>query len=159
MRASTILLAGLIGLAASVACATDYKTGNLNIVDPWSRATPKGAEVAAGYMKISNSGSTDDRLIGGSSEIAGKLEIHEMAMENNVMKMRPLKDGLEIKAGQSVELKPGSFHLMFVGLSRPLAAGDHFKAVLQFEKAGAVNLDVDVRAMGAGSSDMPGMKQ
>lgn len=155
MRASTILLAGLLGLAVSTACATDYKAGNLNIIDPWSRATPKGAQVAAGYLKISNTGSTDDRLVGGSSEIAGKLEIHEMTMDNNVMKMRPLKDGLTIKAGESVELKSGSFHLMFVGLSKPLAAGEHFKAVLQFEKAGAVNVEVDVRAMGAGTSGMP----
>ena len=155
MRASTILVAGLLGLAASTACATDYKAGKLDIIDPWSRATPKGAQVAAGYLKISNTGSTDDRLVGGSSEVAGKLEIHEMTMDNNVMKMRQLKEGLTIKAGQSIELKPGSFHLMFVGLSKPLAAGEHFKAVLQFEKAGAVNVEVDVRAMGAGTSGMP----
>jgi copper(I)-binding protein len=157
MRTSTIFFAGILAVAASTAYATDYKAGTLEISDPWSRATPKGATVAAGYMKITNIGSTADRLIGGSSDIAPKFEVHEMTMENGVMKMRPVKGGLDLKSGENVELKPGSFHVMFVGLTKPLAAGDHIKATLQFEKAGTINIDFDVRAMGS-AAPMPGMK-
>jgi len=159
MRLLTFFFASLLGLAAATAHARDYKAGALDIVDPWSRATPKGATVAGGYMKIKNTGSTPDRLIGGSSDVASKFEVHEMKMENGVAKMRPIKDGLEIKPGDTVELKPGSFHIMLVDLKRPLAAGDQIKATLVFEKAGKVNVEYDVLAMGAEPAhDMPGMK-
>jgi copper(I)-binding protein len=109
-------------------------------------------------MTIKNNGSTPDRLISGSSDVAPKFELHEMKMENGVAKMRPVKDGVEIKPGEAVELKPGSFHVMFVGLKKPLSAGDHFKATLVFEKAGTVSVDYDVRAMGSEhGGSMPGM--
>jgi periplasmic copper chaperone A len=159
MRQTTFLIAGLVGLAVATVYARDYKVGSLDIADPWSRSTPKGATVGAGYMKITNTGATPDRLISGSADVASKLEVHEMTMENGVAKMRPIKGGLEIKPGETVELKPGSFHVMFVGLKRPLTAGDHIKAALVFEKAGTVDVEYDVRAMGAEPShDMPGMK-
>jgi len=110
-------------------------------------------------MKIKNTGSTPDRLIGGSSDVASKFEVHEMKMENGIAKMRPIKDGLEIKPGDTVELKPGSFHIMLVDLKKPLTAGDQIKATLVFEKAGKVNVEYDVLAMGAEPAhDMPGMK-
>jgi periplasmic copper chaperone A len=121
----------------------------------------EGASVAAGYMKITNTGTAPDRLSSGSSDIAPTFEVHEMTMENDVAKMRPVKDGLEIKPGETVELKPGSFHVMFVGLKKPLPAGDHIKATLTFEKAGAVDIEYDVRPLGASSGDkgaMPGMQ-
>ena len=149
MRPTSLLVASLTVLAIATAHARDYKAGALDVADPWSRATPKGASVAAGYMKISNSSSAPDRLISGSSEAASTFEVHEMTMENGVAKMRPVKGGLEIKPGETVELKPGSFHVMFVGLKKPLANGDHIKATLVFEKAGTVNVEYDVRAMGA----------
>src|SRR5262249_42750182 len=148
--------AAACGLAVTGASAADYKAGSLDISDPWSRATPKGSSVAAGYMTIKNTGSTPDRLISGSSDVASKFEVHEMKMENGVAKMRPVTGGLEIKPGETVELKPGSFHVMFVGLKKPLSAGDHFKATLVFEKAGTANVDYDVRAMGSErSGSMP----
>jgi copper(I)-binding protein len=147
-------------LAVSAASAADYKAGSLDISDPWSRATPKGASVAAGYMTIKNSGPSPDRLVEGSSDVGSKFEVHEMKMENGVAKMRPVKGGLEIKPGETVELKPGSFHVMFVDLKKPLSAGDHVKATLVFEKAGPVSIDYDVRAMGSGSGgSMPGMNK
>jgi len=159
MNKSGLLVASLVALLASLANAKDYKAGALEIDNPWSRATPKGASVAAGYMTIKNSGSAPDRLISGSSDVASKFEVHEMKMESGVAKMRPIKGGLEIKPGETVELKPGSFHVMFGGLKKPLSAGDHFKATLVFEKAGTVNVDYDVRAMGSeGGGAMPGMK-
>jgi periplasmic copper chaperone A len=158
MRPIAFVFAAAFALALTPAHAGDYKAGSLDISNPWSRATPKGASVAAGYMTIKNTGSTPDRLIEGSSDVASKFELHEMKMENGVAKMRPVKGGLEIKPGETVELKPGSFHVMFVGLKKPLGAGDHFKATLVFEKAGPVSVDYDVRAMGAGSGgSMPGM--
>jgi periplasmic copper chaperone A len=159
MRPVALFLTAAFGLAVTPATAADYKAGSLDISDPWSRATPKGASVAAGYMKIKNNGSTPDRLVSGSSDVAAKFELHEMKMENGVARMRPVKDGLEIKPGETVELKPGSLHVMFAGLKKPLSAGNKFKATLVFEKAGSVSVDYDVRAMGSeGSGSMPGMK-
>jgi copper(I)-binding protein len=159
MRPTTFLIASVVGLFLSAAQARDYKLGAIDIADPWFRATPKGASVAAGYMKITNKGSTADRLISGSSEIAPTFEVHEMTMDNGVAKMRPVKGGLEIKPGKTVELKPGSFHVMFVGLKKPLTAGEHIAATLVFEKAGAINVEYDVLAMGATPGNpMPGMQ-
>jgi periplasmic copper chaperone A len=159
MRPIIFFFAAALGLAVTATSAGDYKAGSLDISDPWSRATPKGSSVAAGYMKIKNNGSTPDRLIEGSSDVASKFEVHEMKMEDGVAKMRPVKGGLEIKPGETVELKPGSFHVMFVDLKKPLSAGDHFKATLVFEKAGPVSVDYDVRAMGSKrGSSMPGIK-
>jgi periplasmic copper chaperone A len=159
MRPIAFFFIAAFGLVVTVANAGDYNAGPLDISNPWSRATPKGSSVAAGYMKIKNSGSTPDRLISGSSDIASKFEVHEMRMENGVAKMRPVTGGLEIKPGETVELKPGSFHVMFVGLNKPLSAGDHFKATLVFEKAGTVSVDYDVLAMGSEpGGSMPGMK-
>jgi len=159
MRPVVFFFIAAVGLAVSTASAGEYKAGSLEISDPWSRATPKGSSVAAGYMTIKNSGSTPDRLISGSSDVAPKFEVHEMKMEDGIAKMRPVKGGLEIKPGETVELKPGSLHVMFVGLKKPLSAGDQVKATLVFEKAGSVNVDYDVRAMGSlPAGAMPGMK-
>src|SRR6516225_602852 len=97
MRLVGVFASGLIGLAITAAHARDYKVGSIEITQPWSRATPKGASVAAGYMKITNTGSAPERLISGSSDVAPSFEVHEMAMDNGVAKMRPLKGGLEIK--------------------------------------------------------------
>lgn len=145
----SVVLAALLAVAASAVQAHDYKAGPLEIKHPWSRATPKGATVAGGYMSIVNTGSAPDRLIGGSVEGAGKFEIHEMSMDGGVMKMRPLPKGLEIKPGQTVEFKPGSYHVMFVGLKQPFQQGKSVKGTLEFEKAGKVAVEYAVEAIGA----------
>lgn len=129
--------------------APPVKAGSLVIDRAWARATPAGASVAAGYLRITNDGKEADRLMGGEASFAGRLEVHEMSMANNVMHMRQLTEGLEIKPGQSVELKPGGFHLMFVGVKGRLLQGSHVKATLQFEKAGKVEVDFDVQPIGA----------
>lgn len=126
-----------------------FKAGSLVIEAPWSRATPGGARVAAGYLKITNTGKEADRLIDGTVEVANKFEIHEMTMADNVMKMRMLPNGLEIKPGETVELKPGGYHLMFVDLARPLKADDVVKGVLRFERAGEVAVEYRVAPLGA----------
>ena len=160
MQPATLLLTAFLAVAASAATAADYTVGSLTISDPWSPTPPKGASVAAGYMKITNNGSAPDRLTGGASDVARSVQVHEMSMDNGVMKMRELKGGLEIKPGESVELKPGSFHVMFVGLKKHPTVGDHVAASLTFEKAGTVNVTFDVRPMGGAPAhhDMPGMK-
>src|ERR1700742_2129126 len=116
---SAVTLAITLTFTASAASAHEYKAGSIEIKHPWSRATPKGATVAGGYMKLTNTGTTADRLIGGSTEIAGKFEIHEMSMDNGVMKMRPLANGVEIKPGETLEFKPGGYHLIFSGFTNP----------------------------------------
>ena len=154
-----ILLACILSLSIGAAAAQEFKAGPIEIDHAWSRATPKGAKVGGGYLTIKNTGTDPDRLVSGSTPVAGKFEIHEMSMDKGVMKMRPVPDGIVIKPGETVELKPGSFHVMFVGLKKPLGAGDHVKAKLVFEKAGAIEVEYDVRAMGASSDkDMPGMQ-
>jgi copper(I)-binding protein len=134
------------------AVAHEYKVGSLEIGHPWARATPKGATVAGGYMTITNKGPQSDRLVGFSSAVADRFEIHEMSMDGGVMKMRPLPDGLEIKPGQKVELKPGSYHLMFMQLKQPLEKDKRVKGTLRFEKAGALDVEFAVEAVGAPSS-------
>ena len=154
MNARTLIPALLFATIATSATAEDYKVGNLQISQPWSRATPKGAAVAGGYLKITNTGTTPDRLLGGSTDIAKGLEVHEMSMDGGVMKMRQLKDGLAIAPGATVELKPGSYHIMLVNLTRPLAKGERIKASLNFEKAGKADVEFAVEAIGASSGDM-----
>ncbi|MDX2203872.1 MAG: copper chaperone PCu(A)C [Hyphomicrobiaceae bacterium] len=151
MIASSLVVAAL---AAGPAAAEDYKAGSLKIEAPWTRATPVGSKVAGGFMKIENTGKEADRLVGGSATVAGKFEVHEMAMIDNMMKMRELAGGLEIGPGKSVELKPGSFHVMFMDLKETLKEGDKVKGTLKFEKAGTVEVEYAVRAMGAQGGQM-----
>jgi copper(I)-binding protein len=164
-RLALFVAAMLAAALAHPVHADDVAAGGVKISAPWARATPKGAAVGAGYMTITNNGSASDRLIGGASDVSKGLEIHEMTMDNGVMRMRPIGKGLEIKPGQSVELKPGGNHLMFLGLKKPLAQGEHVKATLAFEKAGKVDVDFTVESIGAQKPDsaggdhaMPGMK-
>jgi periplasmic copper chaperone A len=126
-----------------------YKAGDLVIETPWTRATPGKSKVGAGFMKIANTGKEPDRLIGGSAEVAKDFEVHEMTMSGDVMKMRRLAKGLEIKPGESVELKPSSYHIMFMGLHRPLKQDETIKGTLVFERAGTVAVEYSVRPLGA----------
>jgi uncharacterized protein YcnI/copper(I)-binding protein len=121
----------------------------ISILQPWARATPPGAKVAGGYLKIENRGATTDRLVSASSDIAGVVEIHEMAMDGGVMKMRALEKGLDLKAASTTELKPGGYHIMFIDLKRPLKEGDTVRGELVFEKAGRVPIEYKVMAIGA----------
>ena len=148
MKTFGIIIVGAIALSSG-AYAADYKVGALEIDHPWSRAVPKGASVAAGYLKVTNTGTEPDRLVSGSTPVAGKFEIHEMSMTNGVMKMRPVPTGVVIKPGETVELKPGSFHIMMMGLKQPIEKGKPFKGSLVFEKAGSIDVDFAVEAVGA----------
>lgn len=145
----TLALAGLLSLAAGLAQAHEYKLGDLAIDHPWSRETPKAAPVAGGYLKVANKGSVADRLVAVQSDASTRVEIHEMAVIDGVMKMRALDKGLEVPAGGSLELKPGGFHVMFIGLKAPFKSGDTVKGTLVFEKAGKIDVDFNVEAMSA----------
>jgi periplasmic copper chaperone A len=158
MNRNGFILAAMLTLAAGPALAQDYKLGAIEIEHPWARATPKGATVGAGYMTISNKGAEADRLVGGSVAFARRFEIHSMITEQGVMKMREVKDGLEIKAGETVQLKPGGYHVMFVDLKEPLAQGDHVKVTLTFAKAGTIDVEYPVEAMGAATGGGHDMK-
>jgi copper(I)-binding protein len=146
-------LAGLLALSPAVSLlAHGFQAGDLKIDHPWTRATPGGASTAAGYVKITNNGKEADRLISASAEGTDKVEVHEMSMDNNVMRMRQLKDGIEIKPGETAELKPGSYHLMIIGVKTPFKEGTMVKGTLVFEKAGTVPVEFKVEAMGGGGS-------
>ncbi|MEO1197858.1 MAG: copper chaperone PCu(A)C [Pseudomonadota bacterium] len=129
--------------------AHDYEIGSLEIDHPWSRATPAGAGVGAGYMVIRNTGSQADRLIAGDTTIAGRVEIHEMAVTDGVMTMRPIEGGLEIPAGGEVTLEPGGYHVMFMDLQEQIVEGEMFSAELVFETAGSIEVAFAVEGIGA----------
>ena len=140
-----------LGAAFGQGASKIYKVGSLVIEAPWTRATPAGARVAGGYLKITNTGQQADRLIGGSLPVASDVEIHEMTVNDGVMKMRRLEKGLEIKPGQSVELKPGSYHVMFMGLREGLKENQTIKGTLVFEHAGSIEVEYRVAPIGAQS--------
>jgi copper(I)-binding protein len=147
------LLAGAAALypalASPAAAAGDYDVGSIHISQPWSRATPKGATSGAGYMTLTNKGVAPDRVSCVSDDASGQCQIHSMTMEGGVMKMRPVESGLEIKPGESVTLKPGGYHMMFLALKHPLEQGATIKATLKFDHAGTIDVDYPVLAIGA----------
>jgi copper(I)-binding protein len=149
MARAIAAIAVLTGLFAAPVRAEEVRAGDLVITQAWARATPGGASVGGGYLTIENKGSAADRLIGGSTDAAGKLEVHEMAMNNGVMTMRPLDNGLTIDPGKTVKLAPGGYHLMMSDLKGPLKQGDKLPVTLEFEKAGKVKLLLDVEGVGA----------
>jgi len=148
---SAAFAAILLAAASVTAAAQNYTAGSLKIERPWTRATPSGAKVAGGYMTITNTGTEPDRLVGGSLPLAGRFEVHEMTMDGGVMKMRELQGGLEIKPGQTVQLKPGGYHVMFMELKELLKQGETLKGQLRFLKAGTVDVEYKVESVGAQS--------
>jgi len=134
---------------AAPAKATPVKAGDLTIETPWLRATPNGAKVAGGYVRITNTGSAPDVLTGAAVPFAKSGDLHSMSMEGGVMKMAPLSDGLTIKPGETVELKPGGYHLMFEGLTGAPKAGETVARTLTFQRAGTVPVTFSVAPIGA----------
>jgi periplasmic copper chaperone A len=122
-------------------------TNAIKVENAYTRATVPGQQVAGGFMKIENKGASVDQLISASSPAAGEVQLHEMAMEGNVMKMRQVKD-IAVPAGGAVELKPGGYHLMFMGLKGPFAAGETVPVKLKFAKAGELEVKLPVNSMG-----------
>lgn len=130
-------------IAASLAQGTPAEV--IRIEKAWARSTPNGATTGAAYMTIYNDGAASDRLVAGSTPYAQTVQIHEMTVIDNVMQMRQLKDGLAIPPHGSAVLKPGGYHVMLIGLNRPLKAGDALPLTLTFEKFGRVDLSVPIQ--------------
>ncbi|MEO0976778.1 MAG: copper chaperone PCu(A)C [Pseudomonadota bacterium] len=148
---TSIAAATALTLVSVSATAADYTAGDLSLSKTWTRATPPKARAGGGFVEIVNSGSQDDRLISASSGVAKKVELHEMSVTDGVMKMREMEGGIDIPAGETVTLKPGSLHIMFMGLNAPFEEGTTVPVVLTFEKAGDVEIELDVAKMGAKS--------
>lgn len=125
------------------------EAGDLTIGEAWTRATVKTAKVGAGFVTIKNKGDQPDRLIGAEVNFAKQVQIHEMKLVEDVMRMRPLPDGVEIPAGGEVTLKPGAEHVMFMGLKEQLVEGTKVQATLKFEKAGDVPVTFYVNSLAA----------
>lgn len=156
-------------LCAASAFAHEFKAGDLLIGHPWSRATPGGAKIGGGYFTVTNNGTSPDKLTGGSLSVADHIEFHEMKTEGGVMTMRAIEGGITIKPGETVKFEPGGNHVMFLGLKAPLKQGDLVKGQLTFEKAGTVDVEYKIDAVGSpgpahgdhaggGAMKMDGMK-
>jgi copper(I)-binding protein len=152
MRLRTIIV-----LAAAAAATGSWaqspgrvEVGSLTVSDAWSRATPGGARVGAGYLAVENRGPEPDRLVSAEAEVSAGGELHETVMEAGVARMKPT-GALAIAPNGRLELKPGGYHLMLSGLKRPLKEGELFAATLVFEKAGRVPVTFVVRGIGAGA--------
>ncbi|WP_269583429.1 copper chaperone PCu(A)C [Roseibium sp. Sym1] len=147
----SVALATALTLVSLSALAKDYKAGDLTLMQAWTRATPPKAKAGGGFVQIVNGGAEDDRLVAASSDVAAKVELHEMSVTDGVMKMREMEDGIAIPAGETVALKPGGLHIMFMGLKQSFEEGSTVPVILTFEKAGEVAVDLPVARMGAKS--------
>lgn len=136
----------------SAASHGEHKSHGLEISAAWTRATVKTAKVGGGYIQIKNTGSEPDRLIAAMADFASKVEIHEMKLVDDVMRMRPLPEGLEVPAGGELVLKPGGEHLMFMGLKKQLVEDNTANVVLVFEKAGKIDVTFKVNGLAAKSA-------
>ncbi len=145
----SVAAAAALTLVTYSASAHDYKAGDLTLHHPWTRATPPNAKTGGAFVEISNNGTETDRLIAVSSNVAAKAELHEMAVADGVMTMRPVEGGIEIRAGETVTLQPGRLHIMFMGLNRSFEEGTSIPVVLTFENAGQVSVELAVDKMGA----------
>jgi copper(I)-binding protein len=135
----------LLALLASPALA------QIEIENAWTRATPPGARIAAGYMTIRNKSASPDHLISTTSPLAARVETHVHLHEGDVMRMRQVK-GYELPANGSLELTPGGAHLMFVDIKRPFNEGEKIPVTLRFRRAGEKKVVLDVRRIDAGAA-------
>jgi len=161
MRTAIILAAALL-LAACGQSTTEPSPApqasdvsvSFSVVDGWAAPSPAGVDVAAGYVTIRNDSDAEDQLIAASSPRAGSVEVHEMAMDGAVMRMRAMA-ALPVPAHSEVVLAPGGMHLMFMGVTQPFAVGDDVPVTLTFANAGQVEVTLPVRAPGVqGMEDM-----
>ena len=149
---SIILIAvAALALMGSAPALAEQDSGSIVVTRAWSRATPKGAKVAAGYVTIENHGSRPDRLLAASSAAAAKVEIHQMTTQDVVMMMRPVDGGLLIPPDQTVTLAPGGDHIMFIGLTAPFEEGQRIPVSLNFERSGKIDVTFEVGPVGATS--------
>jgi copper(I)-binding protein len=139
-----------LALVALPAAAHDYTAGDITILHPWTRAAGANGN-GAGFLRLRNGGAQPDRLISASTPAARVVELHTMERDGDVMRMRPVRD-IAVAPGATVELRPGSFHIMLIGLTAPMAQGARVPLTLRFERAGEVQVELAVEAAGARGS-------
>ena len=147
-RGSPALALSVAFALVTSAMAQDVRLGSLTVSHPWARASAGKARAGVAYVTITNDGRQVDRLVEVSSPVAGKARLHINMMEAAIMKMRPVK-AIEISPGEPAVLKPGGLHIMLMGLKSPLKEGETFPMTLTFEKAGAIEVRVMVKKVGA----------
>ena len=149
-RRAAVGLACLTALCGGAAAPSS----DISVSAPWTRPASAGGN-GVGYMKITNNGTGDDVLLGGSSDAAGSVEVHETTIDDKGVASMHKLDAVAIKAGQSIELKPAGMHAMFIGLKEPLTEGGVLKATLKFKNAGNVDVDYAVKAAGPSAAEGP----
>jgi periplasmic copper chaperone A len=133
-----------VALQGPPAQSQEVKAGDLVISQPWSRAAPKGAEMASSYLTVENKGASADRLLGGSAAAAEKLDVQQISMVGGGLTAHPVEGGLAIGPGDKVVLAPGGYYLALQNLKTPLKKGSKVSITLQFEKAGKIDVAFDV---------------
>lgn len=144
-----LALGAVASLTASAAVAHGYRSGALSIQHPWSRETAVGQAVGGGFLTITNNGSREDRLLAGTTPVAAEVQLHTMTMDGGVMRMRQVTGGIALPARGSVELKPGGYHIMFMGLKQQLRQGERFPVTLRFQRVGNVTVQFAVQPVGS----------
>ncbi len=156
LAASSILSAHAMAHDHAMAAETAMSpvtVGDLELSGAFTRATLPNAPVGGGFLTITNTGEQDDRLIAAQSSFSPDVQLHEMAVVDDVMRMQELKNGIEIPAGKAVSLAPGGLHLMFMQISEPFVEGETVPVTLTFEKAGTVEIELAVQSFGASSME------
>jgi len=138
-------LGALAAIIASSALAHGYRARSIAIQHPWARETAPRQIVGGGFMTLVNHGAAEDRLLSGSTPVAAEVQLHTMSMDGGVMRMRQIQGGIAIPAGGTLELRPGSYHIMFMGLKRPLRQGERFPVTLRFQRAGTISVQFAVQ--------------
>lgn len=138
--------------------AEAQKTKAVVVSDAWARETAPDAKAGGAFMTITNGTATDDILVSATAKFAGKVEMHESKMDNGVMTMRPLTDGIPLKAGAVTRLAPGGLHVMFMELKGPLRAGKEVEVTLNFKTAGAQTVKLPVKSMAEADAMAPAAK-
>ncbi|MGO9544686.1 MAG: copper chaperone PCu(A)C [Rhodomicrobium sp.] len=155
MRLAWIAAAAGLMVTAFAAQAHEYRQGDLTIGHPWARPTAGTNKLGAAYLTVKNGGAEADTLLSASSPDAAKAEIHEHIHDaNGVMRMRPVEGGLKIPAGETVEFKPGGYHIMLIGLNHNFEEGHAIPLKLSFAHAGDVNVEVKIEKTSSGDSGM-----
>ena len=161
-RAARAVHRGVAPVLAVAACsaaiptpiaAEPHRAGSITVSDAWARETTPAQKVGGGFMTIDNAGNRTDRLLSATSGVADKVELHTVSMDGGVMRMRPVAGGIAIPARGKVDLRPGSFHIMFIGLKAPLRRGESVPVTLRFARAGTITARLAVQPIGAMGPD------
>lgn len=145
LRSRILIPVVALATLGTSAVAHAKQAASIAVQHAWARKTAAGQSVGGGFMVITNRASAADRLLTGSSPVAAEVQLHTMSMDAGVMRMRQVEGGIAVPASGTLELKPGSYHIMFVGLKRQLRQGERFPVTLRFERAGNVTVQVSVQ--------------